>query len=66
MTFADPNMPKYQQLLAVIEEMSKDLRPTYSGSKTAQDRFKRGIAQARILLRECMHETNQSTASARN
>lgn len=51
---------KYNQLLAVIEEMGKDLRPSYSGSKMSAERFKRGIAQARILLREAMTETNSS------
>lgn len=54
---------KYAQLLAVIEEMSSDLRPTYSGSKTSSERFKRGIAQARILLRECLHETTPSSTA---
>ena len=54
---------KYAQLLAVIEEMGNDLRPTYSGSKTAAERFKRGIAQARILLRECLQETEQRNSS---
>ena len=59
------NTPKYTQLLAVIEEMSKDLRPTYGGSRTSSERFKRGIAQARILLRECLLETERSN-SGRN
>ena len=53
------NTPKYTQLLAVIEEMSKDLRPAYGGSRTSSERFKRGIAQARILLRECLLETER-------
>jgi hypothetical protein len=53
---------KYAQLLAVIEEMGRDLRPTYSGSKTATERFKRGIAQARILLREALLETERNNS----
>ena len=53
---------KYNQLLQVIEEMSKDLRPSYAGSKMSGERFKRGIAQARILLRECMMETERSSS----
>src|SRR5690606_27319785 len=36
---------KYQQLLAVIEEMGKDIRQIYSGSKTNVERFKRLIIQ---------------------
>merc|ERR1711971_735560 len=35
----DPqSQSKYQQLLSVIEEMSKDIRPTYAGSKSSAER----------------------------
>jgi hypothetical protein len=51
---------KYQQLLSVIEEMSKDIRPTYAGSKSSAERLKRGIVYARILVRECLVETERS------
>lgn len=53
------NTSKYNQLLAVIDEMSKDLRPTYLGSKTSTERFKRGITQAKILIKECMAESER-------
>lgn len=56
----DVGQTKYQQLLAVIEEMAKDLRPCYSASKQSAERLKRGIVYARILVRECLNETNQS------
>lgn len=62
----NPYDSKYQQLLSVIQEMGKDLRPTYSGSKTSAERFKRGIAQARILLREFAVETEQRNSSSRS
>merc|ERR1712018_1113910 len=43
----DPqSQSKYQQLLSVIEEMSKDIRPTYAGSKSSAERLKRGIVYA--------------------
>ncbi|CAB4057421.1 BICC1 [Lepeophtheirus salmonis] len=46
----DPqSQSKYHQLLSVIEEMSKDIRPTYAGSKSSAERLKRGIIFARIL-----------------
>lgn len=63
--FVYSNKSKYSQLLTVIDEMGKDLRPTYSGSKTSCEKFKRGIAQARILLRECLaeHERAQSSSN---
>ncbi len=57
----DPqSQSKYQQLLSVIEEMSKDIRPTYAGSKSSAERLKRGIVYARILVRECLVETERS------
>ncbi|XP_040578411.1 uncharacterized protein [Lepeophtheirus salmonis] len=57
----DPqSQSKYHQLLSVIEEMSKDIRPTYAGSKSSAERLKRGIIFARILVRECLVETERS------
>lgn len=55
-----PPQSKYAQLLAVIEEMGKDIRPTYAGSKSSAERLKRGIVHARILVRECLMETERS------
>jgi len=51
---------KYAQLLAVIEDLGKDIRPTYAGSKSSAERLKRGIVHARILVRECLMETERS------
>ncbi|XP_064608926.1 cyclin-dependent kinase 2-associated protein 2-like [Liolophura sinensis] len=51
---------KYTQLLAVIEDMGRDIRPTYSGSKSSAERLKRGIVHARILVRECLLECERS------
>jgi len=53
-------LSKYAQLLAVIEEMGKDIRPTYAGSKSSSERLKRSIVHARILVRECLMETERS------
>lgn len=53
-------LSKYAQLLAVIEEMSRDIRPTYTGSRSSAERLKRGIVHARILVRECLLETERS------
>lgn len=44
----------------VIEEMGKETRPTYSGSRTSAERLKRGIVHARILVRECLMETDKT------
>lgn len=54
---------KYTQLLAVIEELGKDIRPTYAGSKSSAERLKRGIVHARILVRECLMETERNARS---
>lgn len=35
----------YSELLSVIEEMSREIRPTYAGSKSAMERLKRGMHQ---------------------
>ncbi len=60
-TSLDPqSQSKYQQLLSVIEEMGKDIRPTYAGSKSSAERLKRGIVYARILVRECLVEAERS------
>ena len=54
---------KYGQLLSVIEEMNKDIRPTYAGSRTSAEKLKRGIVHARILVRECLMECERSARS---
>lgn len=51
---------KYAQLLAVIEEMGKEVRPCYTGSKASAERLKRAAVYARILVRECLVETERS------
>ena len=51
---------KYAQLLAVLEEINREIRPTYAGSRSAIERLKRGIVHARILVRECLIETERN------
>jgi hypothetical protein len=58
------NLSKYSQLLLVLEEMGKDIRPTYSGSRSSAERLKRTIVHARILVRECLLETERQNNSA--
>ncbi|KAI0236220.1 Cyclin-dependent kinase 2-associated protein 2 [Lamellibrachia satsuma] len=55
-----PSISKYAQLLNVIEDMGKDIRPTYAGSKSSTERLKRGIVHARILVRECLMECERA------
>lgn len=58
------NLSKYSQLLMVIEEMSRDIRPTYSGSRGSAERLKRTIVTARILVRECLLETEKQNGNS--
>uniref|UniRef100_A0A6V7M0W5 Cyclin-dependent kinase 2-associated protein n=1 Tax=Bracon brevicornis TaxID=1563983 RepID=A0A6V7M0W5_9HYME len=55
-----PGQSKYIQLLNVIEDLGRDIRPTYAGSRSSAERIKRGIVHARILVRECLVETEKS------
>lgn len=55
-----PGQSKYIQLLNVIEELGHEVRPTYAGSRTSIEKIKRGIIHARILVRECLIETEKS------
>lgn len=47
---------RYNVLLGIIEELKKDVRPTYAGSKTSAERLKRNINLARLEIRNCMQE----------
>lgn len=51
---------KYAQLLAVIEEMGRDIRPTYANGRSSMERLKRSIIHAKVLVRECLMETERS------
>jgi hypothetical protein len=55
-----PSQSKYSSLLAVIEDMGRDIRPTYAGNRTSSERLKRSIVHARILVRECLMECERS------
>ncbi|XP_041364418.1 cyclin-dependent kinase 2-associated protein 1-like [Gigantopelta aegis] len=57
------HLSKYNQLLAVIEDMGRDIRPTYAGNRTSAERLKRSIVHGRILVRECLMECERSARS---
>nr|XP_045016050.1 cyclin-dependent kinase 2-associated protein 1-like [Jaculus jaculus] len=54
---------QYAELLAIIEEPGKEIRPTYAGSESAMERLKRGILHAPGLVRECLAETGRNARS---
>ncbi|XP_025602061.2 uncharacterized protein LOC105685013 [Athalia rosae] len=47
---------KYSQLLGIIEELGRDIRLTYAGSRTSAERVKMGITCAKLLVRDCLLE----------
>ena len=51
---------KYNQLLSLLQDMEKDIRPSYAGSKSSIERLKRGIIHSRILIREAIAEIEKS------
>ncbi|XP_053696587.1 cyclin-dependent kinase 2-associated protein 1-like [Sabethes cyaneus] len=57
---SNTSVSKYSQLLMILEEMARDIRPTYSGSRSSTERLKRGIVNARLLVRECLLEAEKS------
>jgi len=50
---------KYGNLLSVIEDLGREIRPTYAGSKMSQDRLRKGIMHARELVRGCLAEVEK-------
>uniref|UniRef100_A0A7E4V9V8 BHLH domain-containing protein n=1 Tax=Panagrellus redivivus TaxID=6233 RepID=A0A7E4V9V8_PANRE len=51
-----PGGSKYNHLLLIIEELNKDIRPTYAGNRNCAERLKRGLNHAKVLIRECQLE----------
>lgn len=41
-------LSKYAQLLSVIEEMGRDIRPTYANGRSSGERLKRSIIHAKV------------------
>ena len=52
---------RYQQLLSIIDEIGKDIRPVYMGNKNSVERLKRAIASARVLVKDCQIECDRNT-----
>lgn len=48
---------KYTQLLSVIQEIGKDIKLTYAGSRSSIEKLKNEILHARHLIKDCLLET---------
>lgn len=47
---------RYSVLLGIIEEIKRDIRPIYAGSKIAAERLKRNLNLAKLEIRNCSQE----------
>ena len=56
------NQTKYNNILSVLHDMEKDIRPSYAGSKSSIERLKRGIVQCRLMIRETVAEIERESA----
>ena len=52
---------KYNQLIALLRDMEKDIRPSYASSKASIERLKRGIVHGRVLIREALAEIERGS-----
>lgn len=57
---AVPGQNNYGKLLMIIEELGRDIRLSYAGSRSAAERLKNGIQQARVAVRDCLLETQHN------
>ncbi|KAJ8664330.1 hypothetical protein QAD02_005992 [Eretmocerus hayati] len=53
-------MSKYAELLDVIEELGQHLRPSYAGHRGSAEKMRQGVIRARVLVKECLIETEKS------
>ena len=56
----------YGQLVSVLQEVGREVRPAYAGNRASTERLKRGMAHARSLVREAMMECERAAAAAEN
>ncbi|CAD36498.1 uncharacterized protein CELE_Y43F4B.10 [Caenorhabditis elegans] len=56
--------PYYEVLLKLIEEIGKDVRPTYTFNKLTCERLKRNIQAAKVLIRACQQEAETDKKKA--
>ncbi|XP_064391720.1 cyclin-dependent kinase 2-associated protein 1-like [Halichondria panicea] len=69
---ATDNLPKksesllethYNELLRMIEEIGRDVKPSYTNSKSSTDRLKKNIMLARAVLRDCLSDLDKLASS---
>ena len=53
----------YVQLVAVLQELGREVRPTYAGNRASSERLRRGIAHARAPVKETLAECERAAAA---
>ncbi|KAF1760113.1 hypothetical protein GCK72_008359 [Caenorhabditis remanei] len=56
--------PYYEVLLKMIEEIGKDIRPTYTFNKMTCEKLKRHIQCAKVLIKACQQEAENDKKKA--
>ena len=63
---SESSSSSYGQLVSVLQELGREVRPAYAGNRSSTERLKRGIAHARSLVREAITECEIAAATAEN
>ncbi|UMM25759.1 hypothetical protein L5515_005447 [Caenorhabditis briggsae] len=56
--------PYYELLLKMIEEIGKDIRPTYTFNKSTNEKLKKHIHCAKMLIKACQTEAENDKKKA--
>uniref|UniRef100_A0A1I7U3R9 Eukaryotic translation initiation factor 3 30 kDa subunit n=1 Tax=Caenorhabditis tropicalis TaxID=1561998 RepID=A0A1I7U3R9_9PELO len=56
--------PYYDVLLQIIQEIGKEIRPTYTFNKVTCEKLKRHIQTAKILIKACQQEAENDKKKA--
>ena len=64
--YSESSSSSYGQMVSVLQELGREVRPAYAGNRASTERLKRGMAHARSLVREAMMECERAAAAAEN
>eukprot|EP00117_Sycon_ciliatum_P021895 scpid89336/ scgid19048/ len=55
---------RYHALMVAVEEIGRDIKPAYAGSRIAMERLKKSIGQCRLLVKETSQDTRKVSSSS--
>ena len=50
---------RYEELLSLVGDMGREVKPAYTGNKNSAERLKKSILAARGIVKELMVETEK-------